>query len=313
MATYHKHLFAVVVLLALMLLTLPAGRAAAILPGTPLGGGAFGTLDIVDGINVLPGQVTPGDVVMLENPSGPLDRTNWSDIVRFFNFTTSLNGTIGIAYKISDGEAGIPRIDILDENLNAIQPDVLSSNNQFINEVQVGTGTEADITPYTVPGALYNIHSDAALSELPETFPAAPFQLIALAGGGKGWLFYTMVEGTCGFDCARLQSVRAAFVPGNGVVNEAGGGISDILNVVAQPGNPNFSNITLTSFADDNNSTLLDDLEVFPLVRGDESGGGILIEGTDLPEPSTYFLLMSGLLLFGGARALRKKFIFPTP
>jgi hypothetical protein len=286
-----------IAVLGLIVGALPLMHADAILPGAPLEGAIFSPQDLADGINVLPGPVQPGDVVLLENPLGTHDRSNWSDVVRYFNFKSAFNGTLGIAYKISDGEAGIPRIDILDENLAAIQPDVLSANNQFINEIQAGTGTEADITPYQVPGALYNVHSDAANAEGPEVFPSAPFQLIALAGGGKGWVFYHMVEGSCGPDCAQLQSVRAAFVPGGGVVPEVGGGVSDTLNVAAQNGNPNFSNITLKSFADDTNSTAADDLEVFPLVRGDESGGGILIEGIDTPEPSTYLLFAIAAIL----------------
>jgi len=283
------------------------------LPGTPLAGN-FGTQDIVDGLNVLPGPVQPGDVVLLENPLGPLDRTNWSNIIRYFNFQTVFNGVIGIAYQISDGEAGIPRIDILDENLNAILPDTLSPNNQFINEIQVGTGTEADITTYTATGAEYNIHSDAASPENPEVFPPVPGQQIQFPGGGKGWVLYHMVEGVtgnCGPDCARLTSVKNAIVRGALAVpeNEPGkpAGISDTITVAAQAGNPAFSNITLTSFPDDNDSTPAQDLEWIPAVVGDESGVSFLIEGSDVPEPTTIVLLGTALALFGVANWRRQR------
>jgi hypothetical protein len=65
-------------LTALMGAQLPAAFAAP-LPGTPLAG-VFGPQDIVEGGNLLPTQVEPGDIVMQENPLGGVNRGNWSDI-----------------------------------------------------------------------------------------------------------------------------------------------------------------------------------------------------------------------------------------
>ena len=81
--------------------------AAAVFPGTPLGAG-FGPQDIVEGGNLLPGQVQPGDVVLRENPTGGDVRGNRSDVVRFFN----VDG-MGFGYLISDtGETGVRNIDV---------------------------------------------------------------------------------------------------------------------------------------------------------------------------------------------------------
>lgn len=148
--------------------SVPAASAAP-LPGEPLGGGPFGSVDILPGVNVLPSPVTTGDVVLLENPSGGTDRTNWSDVVRFFNdqFTfTGVTRTLGIAYSMSDGETGLPNIALVNGVTAFVTlPDALNTNNLFIQETLVGSGADSDITPYSPSaGSTYNVHSDAALT-----------------------------------------------------------------------------------------------------------------------------------------------------
>jgi hypothetical protein len=307
--------YAVLGLAMMQLLASGSSRAVAgPIPGTPLGGGSFGQVDIVDGLNLLPGLVVPGDVVLNENPLlNQQDRTNWSDVVRYFNIQTAYAGTVGVAYQISDGENGTPRIDILDANLNAILPDVLNANNQFINELQVGTGTEADITQYVTPGATYNIHSDAASPELAESFPAAPGQPLKVIGVGKPWFLIPLIEGRAGPDMD-VVTVRTALLVGTvpvvdnplGGPDPDGGGVSDTITLAVNAGNPAFTDITLTSIAGGGAeiSSPLSDLE-FATAIGDEGGASFLIEGTDVPEPATLVLLgttMAGLFASGRLR-----------
>ena len=92
---------------------------AALLPGTPLGAANFGTVDIVDGINILPGPVTSGDLVLQESPTGGTGKTNWSNVVRFYNFINPFGfgpSVVGYAYHMSDGDAGagLPNIQLID-------------------------------------------------------------------------------------------------------------------------------------------------------------------------------------------------------
>src|SRR5436305_1335871 len=96
---------AVVAATALAYAATPAlGQA---LPGTPIGNG-FGTIDITDGYTLLPGPVVSGDLVMLENPAGGTDSSNWSNVVRFFSLPVSSTMTASVAYSMSDNENGLP-------------------------------------------------------------------------------------------------------------------------------------------------------------------------------------------------------------
>lgn len=148
------HTVIVLAVIILLLGILPAAQAVPI-PGTPVGGANFGNLEIFGGVNPLPGQIETGDVVLLENPGGGTNRTNWSDIVRFFNF----NGS-GFAFMISDRELGVGSILI-----DPVLPDTLATNVQFLTEIQTGTGTDSDVTQYLVTGGTYNVHSDSPSNE----------------------------------------------------------------------------------------------------------------------------------------------------
>src|SRR5207248_1983654 len=127
--------------------------------------------------------------------------------------------------------------------------------NQFINEIQTGTGTDADITQHRAGGALYNIHSDAASSELAETFPLTPGQLIAIGGGGKAWTLYHLAE-IADFASIRVQS---ALVPGLVVELPPDGG--DSIMITVDPLDPKVSHVTLISTDDHDMSPAQDDLE----------------------------------------------------
>jgi hypothetical protein len=87
-----------------------SAQAESLLPGSPLNGGSFGTLDLTLGGTLLPGTVVPGDVVLRESLTGGDALTNASDIVRFTNIDLTSMGfpgvSVGMAFLISDGETG---------------------------------------------------------------------------------------------------------------------------------------------------------------------------------------------------------------
>ncbi len=113
--------------LALTVLVAAALPSAFALPGSPLGNANFGAIEITGGLNVLPGPVEPGDVVLKENPliTDDLNRTNWSDVVRFYNINYA-GVDMGIAFQMSDGEAGIPDVALYGlTNSDILLPDAL--------------------------------------------------------------------------------------------------------------------------------------------------------------------------------------------
>jgi hypothetical protein len=122
--------FAYILVLSSVALLAPQSNAESILPGTPLSGGSFGTIEISDGLTVLPGPVQEGDLILRENPLGGDSSSNWSDAVRFFNFLG-----FGVAFHIPDGETGIASLLVADEFNNAILPNALSPNNVLVNEI----------------------------------------------------------------------------------------------------------------------------------------------------------------------------------
>jgi hypothetical protein len=121
---------AYILVLSSVALLAPQSNAESILPGTPLSGGSFGTIEISDGLTVLPGPVQEGDLILRENPLGGDSSSNWSDAVRFFNFLG-----FGVAFHIPDGETGIASLLVADEFNNAILPNALSPNNVLVNEI----------------------------------------------------------------------------------------------------------------------------------------------------------------------------------
>jgi hypothetical protein len=266
-------------------------------PGSPLSGGNFGAVDISDGINVLPGPVEAGDVVLRENPALSFDRANWSDVVRFFNLNYQ-GVNFGLAFQISDSEAGIPNITVLgNEDTNILLTDTLSANAQFLTEIQVGTGTDPDITPYfPTAGTAYNIHSDAAIS--PDV-PDVVIQVGAQINPGKGNRIITIDEG--GSDFRQLR-VGGVYNPGVMIDPNDGG---DTLAIAPDPADPNgHTIITLVSFADDNDSPI--EIERMN-ARGDEITTGYLITSYDVPEPSVWLLVSTGLIAFVGKQRIRKR------
>jgi hypothetical protein len=116
--------------------------------------------------------VVPGDVVLFEHSNGTFgDPTTWSDVVEFRSGPNSSTAT-----TFPDGENGV----LLPGGF------ALSSNAVSTLETQTGTGTDADATVYTAGSAVYQIHSDAALTPEPfepsESVPE-PSILALLVGG----------------------------------------------------------------------------------------------------------------------------------
>jgi hypothetical protein len=281
---------------AAMVIAAPTVATAQALPGTPLLGG-FGTVDLTDGYTLLPGPVVAGDLVLLENPAGGTGSGNWSNVVRFFSLTATFGGAtqnLNVAYLMSDGEAGIPSIQLRDILTGStLLTNALAANQSFLQEVQSGTGTAADTTTY-VPslGTTYLVHSDAALPiESDEPVIVQPGTLIGGGGGGpKGFGSATFVEG--GTETGSAHSVLninlgpVSIVDGSGFDNftfTANGVIGGTdVTIVSDPaeGSP-------------------DELERFTFMGDETFTSGFISSVDPIPEPETYVLMLAGLALMG--------------
>ena len=283
------------------------------LPGTPTGGVNFGTVDITDGINILPGPVTPGDLVLLERPTGGTGRDNWSNVIRYYNFTNPFGfgpPTVGYAYHMSDSESGIPVIQLRDIfSGNQVLPDSLDANNTFRQETQMGFGTAADITPYVAADvasgatATYNVHSDAALAiEGPETVVVQPGGPI---GGNKQFMTFSVNEVSEG---PNVYVSPFALMPGvNTTVAEAGdAGALDTFTFAANPLGGTI--VTITSEPLDGSPGF--DIEKF-FAAGDETFTSGALYSSDIaistPEPSSLLLLSAGLGAVCGFGLIRRR------
>ena len=288
---------------SLLVLGAPLAQAD-VPPGTPLSGGG-GTTDIVTGLSILPGLVQPGDVVMRENPLGGDGRGNWSDVVRFFNMT--LGGTTtGYAFMIPDGEAGIPDISVLRTDVvnNVAAPDAtlltdsLSAINQIIDEIQTGTGTDADITPYSVPYALYNFHSDAAVNEGPEEPP------IIMPGGpigiGKRNRAVFLSEDGC---LANNNVFTVDFLLQGGPMPDPppGPGWDGGSDPTFFAPNPITGQTTISWSSDVGDPGGGADFETYEAM-GDECVMSLSFYGDEIPEPATLSLLAVGALALMSGR-----------
>lgn len=297
--------------------------AGAQLPGTPVGGGAFGLINLVDGARRLPGLVTPGDVVLQEvlPLPQPVDRTKWSDVVRFFNAPDATGAMRGWAILLSDGENGFGNIGVryvVRSFANAVSsfdlPDALDPNNQFVLE---GIGNLpnpaiADPTPWVVPGVRYNVFSDVNEVE-PPPGPKLPGAVVPVPGQPSNLiLVFGERSPECDFPngpCGGV-STNMALVPGVATVCDVGNfgagpcgpgsDVSDLLNVAAN------GDITLT-FSEDGPGPD----EELPLIVLDEgTSGNYFVDDLpepEVPEPATLALVAPGLFVIGGLRSRARR------
>jgi hypothetical protein len=280
------------------------------LPGTPLAGGSFPIVNLFDGATLLPAPVTPGDVVLREvppvPPPDPLDRTKWSDVVRFFNGVDASGALQGYAVLVSDGETGVGNIGVRYMSLsfqnvltNFDLPDSLNANSSFVLE-GIGSPPQqiaADPTPWQVPGLLYKVHSDINEIE-PTPPPKQPGAVVA--GQGPANLVVVMGENSAVCDIAMANCpvvvTGIPLFPGNNTVFEADGvTFSDTINFNAA------GMITLTQ--SDNAPGAGE--EELPLVVLDEGTSMTLFvpDAPEVPEPTSIFLAavgLIGLLVYGG-------------
>ena len=162
-------------LLALAMLTASPSQAQSTpSPGSPLNvNQSFPSTEVFDATTTaLPGPVTPGYVVMLENVNADQSPSNWSDVVHFFNTQSPAGALQGNATIFPDNESGFP-------------PNFLSPNTIpiFVPEVVNGTGTDADTTSYNPFNAKYLLHSDASGNEVPDPEVPEPGSWALLALG----------------------------------------------------------------------------------------------------------------------------------
>jgi hypothetical protein len=289
-----------------LMMVLPLAQAAS-LPGTPLGAPFAAPIDLSEGSTLLPGPVTPGDLVLREvppvPPPDPLDRTKWSDVVRFFNGVDSFGVQRGFALLVSDGENSVGNIGLRFISQTTFDlPDALDPNTSFVLE---GIGSPpnpapADPTPWQVPGDLYNVHSD--VNEIEPT--PGPKQPGAIVSGQPNFpqqllVFLKEFSGIAippsGCDFAnQCPSVATGFPLHMGTAT------------VVEPDGVNFSD--QLTFAGDLAGTVsvtqseagMDPFEPdtdLPLVRLDEgTSATYIVQDSEVPEPSTFILLSSGLL-----------------
>ena len=282
---------------AAVLIAAPIVLMAQPLPGTPLGAG-FGTIELTDGYTLLPGPVVAGDLVLLERPTGGTDSTNWSNVVRFFTLTASFGGAmqnLNVAYLMSDGEAGIPSIQLRDILTGStLLPNALDANRSFLQEVQTGTGTSADTTTY-VPfvGTTYLVHSDAALpTERDEPVIVQPGTLIGGGGGGpKGFGSATFVEGAT--ETGKAHSVLNINLGPISIV-DGGGGFDDFTFTA----NALIGGTDVTIVSDPAEGSP-DELERFTFIGDETFTSGFISSLDPIPEPETYALMLAGLVCMG--------------
>jgi hypothetical protein len=230
-----------------------------------------------------------------------MDRTNWSDVVRFFNdsFTfTGVTHTLGIAYLMSDGENGLPSIALVNGVTAFVTlPDALNSNNLFAQETLVGNGID-DITPYSPSASTtYNIHSDAALTPDPPDVVIQPGTLLVPPPGmmNKPHLMLPpIIETLAETDAAGPGGVHSVLDLVGGVVATDDGG--DVISYT--PLGPGLGTDIRLIFSDPPEGSPLE-MESYRSI-GDETvtSGYIVSEDPPVPapEPAIVLLLASGLL-----------------
>ncbi|MGA2796378.1 MAG: PEP-CTERM sorting domain-containing protein [Thermoguttaceae bacterium] len=170
---------------------------------------------------------------------------------------------------------------------NAALPNVLHPNQRFLTEIQIGTGTDADITQYNIAGnsAIYNIHSDAAQEGGPaETtiMPGAPVGDPLI----NGVFFIDEAGNTSGNGRPGIDFKSGS----NDVPAAAGEGWSDTLNWDANTGVLTWTSDGGPDNADDQ------EFEVYNGVNGGEHVIAWVIGGYDVPEPSSLILLSIGAI-----------------
>jgi hypothetical protein len=264
------------------------------LPGTPLGN-AFGTIDLFQGIAILPGPVTTGDAAVLEAPNGGQSAGNWSDVVRFFNFQDPTSGrSLSIAYLMSDAENGMASLQVVNGLTGGeILPNQLATNRTFLQEVLTGTGSDdADVTLYTpLPGTgtVYRIHSDAVTSELPEPIVAVPGAPLPGPGPNpppKPHVFLSLSEQGESTVLHSPLGLLAGLQPR--VTADGGDTISFSPNLMIGG-----TDITIASDAAEGSP---EEIEPIPALKGDESESvGYIYSLDPIPEPETYALMLCGL------------------
>jgi PEP-CTERM motif len=137
---------------------------------------ADGTPSETSNIIQLPNSVVAGYVVLLESPnSDQNDVSQWSDVLRIFDFGNGLGDTMQL---YSEGSPLFPSLS-----------DVLGAAHTFIVEVQNGVGSDyVDFTTYTAGTNIYQIYSDAPVNEN-ETTPE-PASLVLASMGFVGLAAY---------------------------------------------------------------------------------------------------------------------------